>query len=95
MYSTFQACKLLNIKPETLNDWLRKKFITETTRINHRKKFSDEDFYKIDLFRNLIQIGLKRKFASEILANLKNSQYEKIQKLNNQTIQITIKIQGE
>jgi hypothetical protein len=74
-YTTFDVVKLLDIKRETLKDWIAKKYIkaSRSTRDSRGKKsfFNDWDLHCIYFFKEIIKKGISRKLAAKIICSIR------------------------
>jgi hypothetical protein len=68
-FTTFDIVKMLNIKRERLRKWIDEGFITPDKKadgVGTKALFSLDSVYKIQLFLELLWIGLTREKAKEI-----------------------------
>ena len=74
-FTTFDVCKSLDIKRETLKDWLNKGFIKasrSTTDSRGQKSFFDGwELHCIYLFREIVNKGMSRELASRIVDTIR------------------------
>jgi DNA-binding transcriptional MerR regulator len=69
-FSTFDIMKILSIPRERLRDWMNRGFIVPTKKAQGygtKAVFSQEDVYKVGLFKKLLEMGFKRKKAAVII----------------------------
>lgn len=69
-FSTFDVMKVLDIKRERLREWMNQRFITATAPaegVGTKAIFSILDIYKIAVFKKLIEAGMNRRRASDLV----------------------------
>ena len=67
-YTTFDVVKILDLKMERFQDWLKRGFVTPSIKYRFgrgKKKFFERwDIYLIRLFKHLLDSGISRKQAA-------------------------------
>ncbi len=69
-YSTFDLVKVLGVHRSSIQQWMNHGFIEPTVEQaagrGSKSLFSDVDIYRIELFRNLFQVGIPQREAASI-----------------------------
>ena len=69
-FTTFDIIKALEIPRERLREWMKLGFIKPTQEADGKGTkaiFTKQDCYRVELFRQLLQMGLQRKLASQFI----------------------------
>lgn len=78
LYSTFQVCKIFNIKYTRLNEWLKEGYVVTSLR---NRLFTRADLYRLHIFIILISGFLRRKNTYDICKSIKDIEFCKFPNL--------------
>jgi DNA-binding transcriptional MerR regulator len=78
VYSTLDVVKILGIPRERLREWLSRGFVTpgiqEASGAGTKALFKPEDLYRIMLFKQLVESGVSRETASQVLSRFSSQE---------------------
>ena len=85
-FSTFDVLKILEIERERLREWMNRGFIIPTVSAEGqgtKAVFTILDIYKIAVFKKLLEAGINRKKASDLInTNPKINSLEEVRNMN-------------
>ena len=71
-YRLNELCETLNIKPGRIQNWLLAGWITPSVQVaagsGSRNIFSYDDLLRVEMLRTMIEMGIPRKYAGEVIA---------------------------